>query len=473
MADETRGGGAHEGGETRGQSVESDVQDQATRSETAKAERGEVADPVTEINEESRRSGRDRCEGAAAESFESPIESLKLAIVVKDEKIASLELSLTDRDRRIELLEGEVTRLREIDQKQKTTIRTQSETIRKNPAPWKNQQRWFESIREQLNKAPHQLGYRPAGAISRFTQVPTQSAPGTSVGGLSVDASTVPPTPSTDMPPSLSATVMRNPTGPRSQPSRGFDVTNPALQGPQMAPAASGARLAVLPEGKFRNPLAPLTNQGVDDANTAIEGTLPSSNIGRHRTISPPPGLPHQPLHVPQAPSSMDPTPLLQHAFGESQIDGLNKLRTAFDALFSKTAMWAARFAGGASSIPLSPSLIDLIRKCEITDQQTIELLSQPTKAPLTARILNTFIKDRILLPRFLQSIDRNFNDQVERTHARVQGQVQASVGLRRNVMINIAGLFKSLPQRGGGAIGSSDRFPNWQLRCLISLNRC
>ena len=447
MAHEHRGVDTHEGGETYGHSAESDIQgyggdsqEQTKESEAAKAECGKVADPVTNIGEKSGVPDGDLIAGDAAESIESRIESLTTTIVAKDEKIADLELTISDRDRRIKLLQTEVTKLREMDEKQKTTIRTQSETIRKNPAPFKNQQRWIESIREQFTRALHQPGYRPAGAIRQFAQMSIQPASGNSVVDLGNNASTVLLTPTTDNSLSSSATVSRMPTGLRSHPFHGFDVRNPALRGLQMPPAASEARLPVLPEGEFHDPLTPLTNQGVDVTGNAIEGILPNSTVGRQRLISPPPGLP---------PPSTNPTLLLHHTSGQSEIDRLNQLRTAFDALFSKTAMWAASFAGGRSSIPLSPRLIDLIRKCDITDQQSIELLSQPTKASLTARILNTIIKDRILVPRFLQSIDRDFSDQVGRTYARVQGQVQASLDLRRNVMINIGGLFESLPQRG------------------------
>ena len=374
--------------------------------------------------------------------------NIKASATFPDHEIAELRSKLADRDGKIQELEQTMAKLEGLIAKQAMTIRTQSQTIAKNPAPFKNQQRWIELMREQGNKQTPEASRFSSGNDNPIISTPTKQ-PSVSGGNYpGSQRSTLQLSTTGHLPAALISDAARvaAPRGPRAG---GASITGTAAlrpdQGPLLDQTIQGSRLSVLPQNEFGGSSRPEVS--------STDGPPSSSTNGDWPVLAPPPGLgmllPRQSQVITQHFSGTPLQGLSPHESQEASAFPLTKIHDAFDGLYRKTEQWAIDFASGQSQAHIAPVILETIRRCGITDDQALRLLSDPqSKSLLMARLLNGSIKDRCLTSDFLRSIDRDFSSQIERTYARVQGQGFRSAGLHQTVMVNIAELFTSLPHR-------------------------
>ena len=363
-----------------------------------------------------------------------------------DDEIAELRSKLADRDGKIQELEQRLAKLEELIAKQATTIRTQSQTIAKNPAPFKNQQRWIELMREQMNKQTPEASRFSSSSKNPVTSTPTQQPSVSGGDDLASRRSTLQLGTTGHLPAACTSDAVRA-TAPRGPRAGGASTTGTAAlrpgQGPLLDQSVQGSRLSVLPQSGFTGS----RRSGIP----STDGPLPSPTIRDRPVLATPPGLGRPLLQRSRGSTQRFSETLLQGPSqqGSASASPLTKIHDAFDGLYRKTEQWAIDFASGQSQAHIAPVMVETVRCCGIADDQALRLLSNPhSKSLLVARLLNGSIQDRCLTPDFLRSIDRDFSNQIERTYARIQGRGPRFSGLHQNVMVNIAELFTSLPHR-------------------------
>ena len=378
------------------------------------------------------------------------VTALQSDIFRKDVEIRELKEEVAECKEKIQTLEKQVATLRETNGKQMATIKNQSEIIQKNPAPHKNRERYLASLFQQ--------GFRASGGASTSNDSPSvaprqQSAvagsgrEGPGRASISVDP-TVQPTRYTA---SATATTL-----PSSHIQRSSNIRVPPLRPPQAfscgnIPLQQDSPLENLQGGGFAIPRTLPANvvSELVAGQLHSNASLPASTIGGRPEIMPPPGIGSRPQYTEQIPYSIDNSGSQLGGLTASNEASLRQLRDMLDGLFGKVDRWTRDYTTGDMLISISPKILETIRSIGLSDQLGLNLLSRhETKGLVTARVINAFIKARILTPEFLLSIDSNFKDQVERTYARVPSEGPGPAHLHQDVMVSIASLFQALPQR-------------------------
>ena len=416
-----------------------------TASQSKSANRGDKSKDFKNQNKTPKDTLPGRTVGPKAEEINS--EASMMQTESPEYEVIALKSKLGDREGKIQELEQRIAKLEDLNAKQAMTIRTQSQTIAKNPAPYKNQQRWIELMREQLNNPVHEASRFASSSNNPVTSTATQQPLAPSSDNWGTQGPTLRPSTTEDLPAALNsdATRVTAPRGPRA--GGAFTTQNHALRPLQdllLGQAAQGSRLSLLPESRLRDSRPDIPSTG---------DPLPSSTIRNRPALIQPPGLGTSMLQQRQAVTQhYSATPLQslsQHRSHEAPASPLTGIHDAFDGLYRKTEQWAIDYASDPSQAYVVPMIAERTGRCGITDDQALQLLSNPhSKSLLVARLLNSSIQDHCLTSDFLRSIDADFSSQIERTCAQVQGSGPRSAGLHRNVMINIAELFTSLPHR-------------------------
>ena len=380
---------------------------------------------------------------------EKRITELQSDVSSKDMEIRELKEEVMECKEMIQTLEKQVATLQEINDKQKVTIKNQSETIQKNPAPHKNRERYLASLFQQgfigtggapvssenLRVAPRQ---QPVNAGSERERVRFASIlPGPIVQPPRTRAS-------------AAASAVPHPIqgnssihAPPSRPFRAFSCGNLALQ--------EDNPLEILQGGGFATHqiLPASANSEFIAGQLQSQTSLPGSTIGGRSEVVPPPGLETCPHYTKQIPHGIGDSGSQLRGLMMSNEASIRQIGNTLGELFGKVNRWTRDYAGGDRLISISPKIIEMIRSIDLSDQLGLNLLSQhKTKGFVIARAVNAFIKDHILTPDFPMSIDPNFNSQVLRTYARVPSEGPGPAHLHQDVMVNIASLFRTLPQR-------------------------
>ena len=394
----------------------------------------------------------------------------------KSETIETLRKNLDEHKKTIEALKEQAMKDQETIAKQKVTITTQSATIAKNPAPWKNRERFIENLIQQHSNK--KASSNPSGeadlAERQRKQVNSQELQQPQ-GTPAQEAATV------DRSAPSERAAMRNPTYSQVLASPG--IGDSSLRPPQIPPTTESR-----PSGSLRfvrgvsfpnsqqshGPSAPVVPSHVQrEVNTQVQATL-----GPRPVLVPPPGLlvdpqtstmAHSGFHSrPSGNEDSRPIPLIDSEMTKqwdialpSATVSLCDLSMMLGNLFGLVKQWTVDYASAHEDIVVPDRLSSLLQRFGISEQHIGVLLSVAgTKALLTARLLNEYILDVFMRPKFLQSIDRQFDEQVGRTHAQVQGRGPVPSRLHENVMNNIAALFQSLPRRGDWETWMSNQLP-------------
>ena len=401
------------------------------------------------------------------EAKQSIISKYEIESQTKSETIQSLKKELDSQKETIETLKEQASKDQETIAKQKITITTQSATIAKNPAPWKNRERYIENLIQRHSN--QQTPSNPSGEADSTERRPTkvssqelQQSQGTLPHEASIVDKSAPRGPAAVKVPTYSQVVAipnirdSSPLQPQVPPNI------------ESGPSHEGS-LQVVPRGGFH------VSQG--DSNTlmptALGHTQREADTQVHATLAPrpalvpPPGLPvnaqtstmaNLGFHArPSGNEDSRQIPLVDSEMTKqwevplpSATVSLCDLSLIFGNLFGLVKQWTMDYASAHEDIVVPDRVSSLLQRFGISEQHIGVLLSVAgTKPLLTARLLNEYILDVFMRPKFLQSIDRQFDEQVGRTYAQVQGRGPGSPRLRENVMNNIAALFQSLPCRG------------------------
>ena len=406
------------------------------------------------------------------------ISNYEIETRTKSETIETLRKELDAQKEIIQALQEQAIKDQETIAKQKITITTQSATIAKNPAPWKNRERFIGNLIQQHSNQQASSNQVVEADSTRHQPMPAsdqgvQESQDTSVQEASTINRSVP----------LEPAAMRNPTysevlarpGIRDSSPRPHQIPPNMESGP-----SHESSLQFMQRGGFqvsrgnRNPLTPTTlGHTQREAGTQVHTTL-----GPRPALVPPPGLPvnsqtstmaHSGFHSrPSDNEDSRQTPLIDDEIMKqweiplpSATASLCDLSLMLGNLFGLVKQWTVDYASAHEDIVVPDRLTSLLQRFGISEQHIGVLLSVAgTKALLTARLLNEYILDVFMRPKFLQSIDRPFDEQVGRTYAQVQGRGPGSTRLHENVMNNIAALFQSLPCRGDWETWMSSQLP-------------
>ena len=383
---------------------------------------------------------------AEAAALNETIKALEMQTTKDKKKIQQQEVDIKDCTDQIRALEAETAaqneKAKNLEQQaqadrvkisqQQATIKSQGGYIKKTPAPNKNEMKQREMM----------MMMQQTGGVVRPPMGPVISARNVSTSVLRPKA--LPPNEGGQQAqsnwhqrrPSLRASPM--PLGDQQQSSTETRqvrfLSGGGFQIPQHFQVA-----ASVSEASGRGQQPDVAQVGASLENTAIVEPPPSLQV-RSQTqadLEQPPNVEDQAWQWWEAPLP-------------SAEVSLADLGQALSNLFGKVEQWASRYAAGPSNANISPLLVQTIQSCKIDDQHGASLIRHAQAKPLlVARIVNSHIKAVFLTSDLLRSINQDFNDQVGRTFAQVQGQEgPIPVGLRQNVMNNIASLFRSLPKR-------------------------